>query len=64
MFTILVPPPYLLRPGLRVVILILVIVAVCHFAPTAGIPVGLGGCLGWLTADRRVAVPAASLDAR
>jgi hypothetical protein len=51
MFTILIPR-VLLRPGFRVVILILVIVAVCRFAPGISIPVGFGSCLGWLAGDR------------
>jgi hypothetical protein len=59
MFTVLIPPP---RPAFRVVILILVIVAVCHFAPAFGVPVGVGSCLGWLTAARRV--PGTVLDIR
>ena len=51
MFTILIRPPW--PPAFRVVILILVIVAVCHVAPGLGVPVGLGSCLGFLTAARR-----------
>ena len=64
MLTIAIPRN-MLRPGFRVVILILVIIAVCRFAPAAGVPVGLGSCLGWLTAARsRDVVIGTALDVR
>jgi hypothetical protein len=58
MLTILIRPR-LLRPAYRVVILILVIVAICRVAPGLDVPVGLGSCLGWLTAARREPATAA-----
>ena len=50
MLTILIRPR-LPRPGFRVVILIVILLATSRFAPDMTAPLGLGTCLGWLAAQ-------------